>query len=84
MFDQFEEEVAESDTLAQIACELEREICGLEEQEDEIISFVYRWTPRGEEYVLETPREELILQLAAARDFLSLAAENGEILELSL
>ncbi|EKS9797883.1 MULTISPECIES: hypothetical protein [Burkholderia] len=84
MFDQFEEEAAESTTLGKVACELEREICGLEEREDEIISFVYRWTPRGEAYVLEIPREALILQLAAARDFLFLAAENGEILELSL
>ncbi|AJK46425.1 hypothetical protein BGL_1c19160 [Burkholderia plantarii] len=48
------------------------------------ISFVYRWTPHGEVHVLETPRATLIAQLAAARDFLFSAAENGEMLELSL
>ncbi|UXU89087.1 hypothetical protein [Burkholderia sp. S-53] len=84
MFDQFEEEVTGPATLSRIACELARQIFELEGWEDEVISFVYRWTPYGEVYVLETQRTTLISQLAAARDFLFMAAENGEILELSL
>ncbi|AOI87813.1 hypothetical protein NUV26_29660 [Burkholderia pseudomultivorans] len=84
MFDQFEEEVAGPATLRKIADELACQICELEEREDEVISFVYRWTPHGEVYVLETPRATLVSHLAATRAFLSLAAENGEVLELSL
>lgn len=84
MFDQFEEEVAEPATLSQIACELTHQICDLEERKDEIISFVYRWTPHGEVYVLETRRATLISQLETVRDFLFQAAKNDEALELSL
>jgi hypothetical protein len=84
MFDQFEEEVAEPAILGQIACELAHQICELEDREDEIIRFVYRWTPQGEVYVLETRRATLISQLEAVRDFLFLAAKNDEALELSL
>lgn len=84
MFDQFEEEVAEPAILGQIACELAHQICELVEREDETISFVYRWTPQGDVYVLETRRATLISQLEAVRDFLFLAAKNDEALELSL
>lgn len=84
MFGQFEEDEAEPATLGRIARELDDEICELEGREDETISFVYRWTPHGEVDVLETPRATLISQLAAARDFLFSAAENGELVELSL
>ncbi len=84
MFDQFEEEVVEPAILSQIAYELAHQIRELEEREDETISFVYRWTPQGEVYVLETRRTTLISQLEAVRDFLFLAAKNDEALELSL
>lgn len=84
MFDQFEEEVAEPAILNQIACELAHQICELVERKDETISFVYRWTPQGDVYVLETRRATLISQLEAVRDFLFLAAKNNEALELSL
>lgn len=84
MFDQFEEDQAGPATLSQIALGLERQICELRRREDEAIRFVYRHTPCGEAYALETRRDTLISQLVAARDFLSSAAEKGEIPELSL
>lgn len=84
IYDQFEEDEAEPAALSQIACELAHQICELEGREEEMISFIYRWTPQGETYTLEMQRADLISKLVEMRDFFNSAAASGEILELSL
>ncbi|WP_192387873.1 hypothetical protein [Burkholderia cepacia] len=84
IYDQFEEDEAEPAALSQIACELAHQICELEGREEEMIRFIYRWTPQGETYTLEMQRADLISKLVEMRDFFNSAAASGEILELSL
>ncbi|MHA6833640.1 hypothetical protein [Ralstonia pseudosolanacearum] len=84
MFDQFEEDEAVPAQLRQIAYELEQRICMLEAQSDEVVHFVYRWTPSGEACALEAKRADLVSQLTAMRNILASAAANGDTLMLSL
>jgi hypothetical protein len=84
MFDQFEGDEAEPATLNQIACEMDCHIRELEARSDETIRFVCGWSGTGEPHTIETPRANLISQLAVLRTFLASSSANGDTLELSL
>jgi hypothetical protein len=84
MFDQFEEDEAESTVLLQIASEQESCIRSLHSQGGDTVCFICGWSPSRDAHTVEVQRNGLVSQVVMLRNLPASAAANREVLEFSL
>jgi hypothetical protein len=70
MFDQYEEDDVSTSEINALVEALNEKVCALQESNVREIEFVYRWTSDQLPLIARVPKENLISELVAFRNFL--------------
>ncbi|SDG97891.1 hypothetical protein SAMN04487926_101493 [Paraburkholderia steynii] len=84
MFDQFEEDEADVTVVKAVVEALDERACALRELSERNVEFVYRWTPDHKPVTTSMPRDSLLSELVAFRDFLVGAVVENRCVTFSL
>jgi hypothetical protein len=84
MFDQFEEDVADTSVIKAVIDTLEKRMRILQEMDGCDIEFTYRWTSEKTPIRKSVSRESLLSELVIFRDFLSSAITKNQGVVFSL
>ncbi|WP_321853519.1 hypothetical protein [Burkholderia cenocepacia] len=84
MFDQYEEDEADVSVVSEVVEALDERIRALQEQDVRYIEFVYRWTAEHKPLSVSVPRDLLMSELEALRDFLGTAVVQNRCVTFSL